>query len=199
MAKLARVTSVRTTCHFQTRGCALLRGTAQFLENPIEKNICKFYCACYWSKMVILPPAVPTSSMHHFSRKRGNVCKLTLSPLTPAWGLGGIFRSLRAKLYFTASYPLAWVVGKTYWYFHSESNCFKNNISSYCLQKARNQSTWSSKQFGWPCQLSNTQSSKQKHVRQDSSREKTEIWCAFTCFLETAARSFFQGKPNAWY
>lgn len=80
MAKLVRVTSVRTTCHFQTQDCPLLKGTASFLGNHIEKNICKLYCTCSWGKMVILPPAVPTSSMYCLSRKRRNVCKIT-SPL----------------------------------------------------------------------------------------------------------------------
>lgn len=128
--------------------------------------------------------------MHCFSRKRRNVCKITLSTWTPAWGLEGLFRSPRAKLYFTALFPLAWVVGKTNWYFHSESNCLKNNVSSYCSQSARNRNTWSSKLFGWPCQLSNIQSSKQKHVGQDIRKENQTHTCTFMCSCDTIALFF---------
>lgn len=42
-----------------------------FWETRFRK-ICKFYCTCYWNKMVSLLPAEPTSSMHHFSRKSAN-------------------------------------------------------------------------------------------------------------------------------
>lgn len=164
--------------HFQTQDCPLMKGTALFLGNHIEKNICKFYWTCYWGKMVILPPAVPTRLNALFLQEK-KVCKITLSTWTPAWGLEGLFRSPRAKLYVTALFPLAWVVGKTNWYFHSESNCLKNNVSPYCSQSARNWNTWSSKLFGWPCQLSNILSSKQKHVRQDIRKENQTHTCTF--------------------
>lgn len=78
MAKLVRLSNVRTTCHFQTQDHLLLKGTASFLGCHIEKNISKFYCTCYGGKMVILPPGASTNPMPCFFRKRRNVCKITL-------------------------------------------------------------------------------------------------------------------------
>lgn len=154
------------TRHFQMQGCNLLRGTAKYLGKHSEKNICWILLHLLLNQNSLFQPAVPTSSKHHFSMKTGRVCRLILPTLMPAWGVGGVFRELHIKLYLMSS-PLAQAVGKTYCYFSSEITSFKN-VSSVCLQKARSHSTWSSKQFGWPCQLNNIQSNKKKYDWQNS-------------------------------
>lgn len=136
----------------------------------------------------------PQGSMHCFSRKRRNVCKFTLSTWTPAWGLEGLFRSPRAKLYFTALFPLARVVGKTNWYFHSESNCLKNNVSSYCSQSARNRNTWSSKTI-WltlPAEQHTVKQAKTCQARHQKRKSNTHMY--FHVFLRYHCTFFFKAS-----
>lgn len=171
MAKLAKTTEVLEHTISKCKAVTCWGELQNTWENTVRKIFAEFYCTCYWSKS-LFQPAVPTSSKHHFSTKIGRACRLTLPTLMPAWGVGGVFRELHIKLYLSTS-PLAQAVGKTYCYFSSEITSFKN-VSSVCLQKARSHSTWSSKQFGWPCQLSNIQSNKKKYDWQNSHNKNKQ-------------------------